>query len=153
MGEVISHDYEFIWNRRQAVLQLWRRGISAKKIALLLAEEYDSPTSRTIESDIKLLKQQIAKQAADLFGSQRQAVADYVSKTIDLRVKALIQGDYRLVANLDKDLLKLVGVNLDRIELAFDFGDQKTGEQMTVMERINQIREQKMLTQVTADEI
>jgi len=143
-------------SRRIAVFELWRQGVALTVIAKMLAKDHDSPSRRTITNDVAIFKKTMISMAQDLLGNQDEAVADFVSKSLDTRNRCLDIGTQKalaLVHQIDKDLLKLCGVNLDRVEVGLFLGKNDPTRNETFPEMMNRIREGKALKELGKDEL
>lgn len=147
---------KFIEERRHAVLALWERGLTRKQIlALLPNTKFGETSMRVLDHDIMRIKEGLVEGARDLFGDLQVVVGRHINKTLELRQKAWDAEDFRLVREIDKDLLKLCGINLDRIDVNLLQPDRPVagGQVEPFIETVNRIREQKGLPAVSDDEI
>ena len=145
--------------RRFAVLALWARGLNDKQILSLLPQDkYGAISPRMLRHDIKKIKESLVETAVDLFGDLQVVVGRHINRTLELRQKAWDAEDWRLVRELDKDMLKIVGINLDRIDINLMAAKEqeealRVDNREPFVEMVNRIRLEKGLPAVPEDGI
>lgn len=158
--EVIKATYLEADRRRKIIYEMWSAGMDVGQITKKINKVYTNRRGKpysdaTIRKDLTDIKKGMVETAQDMLGNQKVVVANFLQKSLITRQRAIEQGDLGLVYRIDKDIMKLVGVNIDavNINVAYSDTDSDEPEQMTFFEIIRAIREKRGLPEIGSSEI
>lgn len=97
-------------HRREAVEDLYRRGVHVDGIVDRLIAKFPTANKRNVEADIHLIRERWREQVRLVFDDDVRSW--FVFAALEDRVRAIDAGDLKLAYAIARDIAKLAGVNL-----------------------------------------
>lgn len=127
--------------RREAVENLYRRGVHVDGIVDRLLPEFPSANKRNVEADIHLIRERWREQVRIVFDDDVRSW--FVFAALEDRVRAIESGHLKLAYAIARDIAKLAGVNL--ADLTVEHKNRDEDRLMTWVDLMAQERSRRQL--------